>query len=473
MSESRAESNENRPSQLVVVSNRRPFTVKHGPDGPVVERSAGGLVAAVYPLMESTGGAWIAWEGEDVARGREGIDSARTREPGDEHAFCRLVPLRLSAREVQNYYYGFSNRALWPLCHLFIGRSHFDPDQFRDYVRVNQKFADATAKVASRRDRIWIHDYHLALVPDLLRERSGTKLGPIGLFWHIPFPPWDVFRALPWSRQILQGMLGADLVGFHVEDYAENFRKSVRKGLGLEQDGSDILRKDGRRVKVGAFPIGIDAEKIETVAASPQVSRRVQQIRDRLHAEYLVLAVDRLDYSKGILERLQAVERFFERYPKRRGKVVFAQVAVPSRTRVEEYRAIKRSIEEAVGRINGRLTEEGVGADTVPLSLTASGRSHRPLPGGGRCFDHPSSRWDESRRHGVRRESGGGGRRADLERAGGGFRAAPGGVSGQSVRRYRGRRQHRGGLERTRRIATKSHGEDARRRAGARCLRLA
>lgn len=359
MSESRAESDENRPSQLVVVSNRRPFTVKRSPDGPVVERSAGGLVAAVYPLMESTGGTWIAWEGEDVAQGREGIDSARTREPGDEHAFCRLVPLRLNAREVQNYYYGFSNRALWPLCHLFIGRSHFDPDQFRDYVRVNEKFADATSEVVSPNDRIWIHDYHLALVPNLLRERSGTELGPMGLFWHIPFPPWDVFRALPWSRQILQGMLGADLVGFHVEDYAEHFRQSVRKGLGLEQDGSDILTKDGRRVKVGAFPIGIDAEKIETVAASPQVSRRVQQIRDRLHAEHLVLAVDRLDYSKGILERLQAVERFFERYPKRRGKVVFAQVAVPSRTRVEEYRAIKRSIEEAVGRINGRLTEEG------------------------------------------------------------------------------------------------------------------
>ncbi len=359
MSESGAKSDENRPSQLVVVSNRRPFTVKDGPDGPVVERSAGGLVAAVYPLMESTGGTWIAWDGEDVARGREGIDSARTREPGDEHSFCHFVPLRLSAREIQNYYYGFSNRALWPLCHLFIGRSHFEPDEFRDYVRVNEKFADATSAVVSRTDRIWIHDYHLALVPDLLREQRRTNLGPVGLFWHIPFPPWDVFRALPWSRQILQGMLGADLVGFHLEDYAENFRQSVRKGLRLEQHGSDILTKDGRRVKVGAFPIGIDAEKIESLAASPQVSRRVQQIRDRLNTEHLVLAVDRLDYSKGIPERLKAVERFFERYPRRRGTVVFAQVAVPSRTRVEEYRAIKRSIEEAVGRINGRFTEEG------------------------------------------------------------------------------------------------------------------
>jgi alpha,alpha-trehalose-phosphate synthase [UDP-forming] len=342
----------------VVVSNRRPFTIKRGPDGPVVERSAGGLVAAVYPLLESTGGTWIAWDGEDVARGREGVDSARTREPADQVSFCQFVPLQLSSREVQNYYYGFSNRALWPLCHLFIGRSHFNPDQFRDYVRVNEKFADATREVVSPNDRIWIHDYHLALVPELLRERSN-KLGPVGLFWHIPFPPWDVFRALPWSRQILQGMLGADLVGFHLEEYADHFRRSVRKGLGLQQEGNDILTKDGRRVKVEGFPIGIDAEKIETLAASPPVHRRANQIRERLGAQLLVLAVDRLDYSKGIPERLRAVERFFERHPERRGKVVFVQVAVPSRTRVEEYRAIKRNIEEAVGRINGRFTEDG------------------------------------------------------------------------------------------------------------------
>ncbi len=351
-------SKERQTSRLVVVSNRRPFTVKRGPDGPIVEKSAGGLVAAVSPLLESMGGTWIAWDGDDVARGREGIDSARTREPAEEVDFCRLVPLRLTQREVSNYYYGFSNRALWPLCHLFIGRSHFDPEQFRDYVRVNEKFAQATHDVASSRDRVWIHDYHLALVPQLLRER-GPRAGKVGLFWHIPFPPWDVFRVLPWSRQILRGMLGADLVGFHLEDYAHHFRRSVRKGLGLQQDGDDILTEDGRRVKVAGFPIGIDAEKIESLANSPPVERKVKQIRDRLGTELLILAVDRLDYSKGILERLQAVERFYERHPERRGKVVFAQIAVPSRARVEEYRAIKRSIEEAVGRINGRFTEDG------------------------------------------------------------------------------------------------------------------
>lgn len=345
-------------SQLVVVSNRRPFTVKTGPKGPIVEKSAGGLVAAVSPLLESMGGTWVAWDGEDVDRGREGVDSARMREPAQDAAFCRLVPVRLTQREVSNYYYGFSNRALWPLCHLFIGRSHFDPDQFRDYQRVNEKFAEVTSEVTSPKDRIWVHDYHLALVPQLLREHS-KKLGRMGLFWHIPFPPWDVFRALPWSRQILRGMLGADLVGFHLEAYAEHFRRSVQKGLGLQQDGDDILTEDGRRVKVAGFPIGIDVEKIETLASSSAVERKAKQIRERVGAEHLVLAVDRLDYSKGILERLRAVERFYERHPERRGNVVFAQVAVPSRARVEEYRAIKRSIEEAVGRINGRFTEDG------------------------------------------------------------------------------------------------------------------
>ena len=363
-------SKERQTSRLVVVSNRRPFTVKRGPDEPIVEKSAGGLVAAVSPLLESMGGTWIAWDGDDVARGREGLDSARTREPAEEVAFCRLVPLRLTQREVSNYYYGFSNRALWPLCHLFIGRSHFDPEQFRDYVRVNEKFAHATHDVASPRDRIWIHDYHLALVPQLLCER-GPRFGKVGLFWHIPFPPWDVFRALPWSRQILRGMLGADLVGFHLEDYAHHFRRSVQKGLGLQLDGEDILTEDGRRVKVAGFPIGIDAEKIESLATSPPVERKVKQMRDRLGTQLLILAVDRLDYSKGILERLRALERFYERHPERRGKVVFVQIAVPSRARVEEYRAIKRSIEEAVGRINGRFTEDG----WVPISYL-----YRSLP---------------------------------------------------------------------------------------------
>jgi trehalose 6-phosphate synthase len=340
---------------LVVVSNRRPFTVKKGPDGPVVEKSAGGLVAAVSPLLESMGGTWVAWDGEDAVRGREGTDSARTREPG---AFCNFVPVRLSAREITNYYNGFSNRALWPLCHLFIGRAYFDDEHFREYARVNQRFANATAEVVSSNDRIWIHDYHLAMVPHLLRQRS-SELGSVGFFWHIPFPPWDVFRTLPWKREILQGMLGADLVGFHLEEYAAHFRESVRRCLGLEQDGKAILTPDGRRVKIDAFPIGIDTEKIETVATSTPVNRRARQIRERYGAEYLILAVDRLDYSKGILERLRALERFFEKHPSRRGQVVMVQIAVPSRTRVEEYRNIKRSIEEAVGRINGRFTEWG------------------------------------------------------------------------------------------------------------------
>jgi trehalose-6-phosphate synthase len=166
-------------------------------------------------------------------------------------------------------------------------------------------------------------------------------------------------------------MLGADLVGFHLEDYAHHFRRSVQKGLGLQLDGDDILTEDGRRVKVAGFPIGIDAEKIESLANSPPVERKVKQIRDRLGAQLLILAVDRLDYSKGILERLRALERFYERHPERRGKVVFVQIAVPSRARVEEYRAIKRSIEEAVGRINGRFTEDG----WVPISYL-----YRSLP---------------------------------------------------------------------------------------------
>ena len=202
-------------------------------------------------------------------------------------------------------------------------------------------------------------------------------------------------------------MLGADLVGFHLEDYAHHFRRSVQKGLGLQLDGDDILTEDGRRVKVAGFPIGIDAEKIESLANSPPVERKVKQIRDRLGTELLILAVDRLDYSKGILERLRAVERFYERHPERRGKVVFAQIAVPSRARVEEYRAIKRSIEEAVGRINGRFNRRRLGADTLPLPVTAAEFADRALPGGRRGHGDAAPGWNESGCDGVRGEPGG------------------------------------------------------------------
>ena len=343
-------------AQLIVVSNRRPFTMKQGPKGPLMEKSAGGLVAAVYPLFESIGGTWVAWDGDVTARGREGTDSARTLVPAGASS-CRHVPVQLSSREVSRYYYGFANRALWPLSHLFIGRCHFDPQYYREYERVNSKFARTTQEVASAGDRIWVHDYHLALVPQFLRERDKS-LGPIGFFWHIPFPPWDVFRVLPWRRQILEGILGADIVGFHLEEYAAHFREAVRRCLGLRQERTDIITDDGRRVAVAGFPIGIDVRKIESLASSKPVVRRANQLRERRVKRPLVLSVDRLDYSKGILDRLTAVELFLERFPEWRGKVDFEQLAVPSRTRVDEYRAIKRHVEEAVGRINGRFGGE-------------------------------------------------------------------------------------------------------------------
>lgn len=345
-------------SDLVVVSNRRPFSIKKGPKGPLIEKSAGGLVAAVAPLMESSGGTWIAWDGVDAAHGLEGAEATRTLSSEAEGSFCDFVPVSLTAKEIQRYYYGFSNRALWPLAHLFITKSHFDGDHYQEYVRVNQKFAQATAGASRPGDRIWVHDYHLTLVPDLLRK-ANPKLGPIGFFWHIPFPPWDVFRVLPWKREILQGMIGADLIGFHLEDYADHFRESARRCLRVEQDGSDLVSEDGRRIRIGGFPIGIDVTKIETIAAGDRVDSLVRKKRERQKDRKVILSVDRLDYSKGILERLAAIERFFELYPERRRAVEFIQIAVPSRTRVEEYRAVKRHIEEAVGRINGRYTDEG------------------------------------------------------------------------------------------------------------------
>jgi alpha,alpha-trehalose-phosphate synthase [UDP-forming] len=339
--------------RLVLVSNREPYVRKRGPDGKgFFERTTGGLVTALDPVMRRCGGVWLAWDpgGDPKAQHRFEVP-----ERGPTFTL-RQVPL--TSREVRRYYFGFANRALWPLCHYFIDRCHFDEAEWHDYVAVNERFADATAAECEPGDLIWVHDYHFCLLPKMIRERRPKGL--IAYFLHIPFPADEVFHIIPWRAQILEGLLGADLVGMHTSRYVADFLACCERLLGARVDYEEgLVHWQGRRVKVAAFPIGIDVDEFERIAASPEVEKKVAKVQRGLRSEISVLGVDRLDYSKGIPQRLFALERFLERYPEYHGRFAFVQVAVPSRTRVDEYRNLKRSIDEMVGRINGRFSDSG------------------------------------------------------------------------------------------------------------------
>jgi trehalose 6-phosphate synthase/phosphatase len=254
----------------------------------------------------------------------------------------------LSARDVAAYYGGFSNRTIWPLFHYFVGHTQIDADTWRIYERVNERFARLASETGGPSDLVWIHDYQLLRAPYHLRALGDHR--PLAFFLHIPFPAYDVFRILPWARPVLRGMLAADLIGVHVPEYADHLLTCAERLLGCEVDrAAGVVEFEGRRVAVQAHAIGIDADRMEALATRAEPEEEVA----------LVVGIDRLDYTKGVHERLLAVERFFDRYPAFRRRVSFTQLLVPSRERVAEYQALKREIDETVGRINGRFSEAG------------------------------------------------------------------------------------------------------------------
>jgi trehalose 6-phosphate synthase/phosphatase len=332
-------------ARLLLVSNRLPVTVKAEKDSVSVVRSAGGLATGLSRPHERSGGMWIGWPG-DVSRLTEG----QRAQVEQQLAELRCVPLYLSASEVSRFYEGYSNRVLWPLCHYMLDRV---PRQDRDwdaYRKANERFADLAAKHYQPGDTIWVHDYQLMLVPGMLRQRLPNAR--IGYFHHIPFPSSEIFSTLPRRLELLKGLLGADLIGFHAVSYVRHFSGTLLRHLGLDTD-IDRIRYQGREVRVGAFPMGIDAASFENLAREPAVLEEVKVLHERAHGDRLLVGIDRLDYTKGIPRRLLAVQRVLERDPSLRGKLRFIQVAVPSRTQVEAYAEYRETVNELVGRING------------------------------------------------------------------------------------------------------------------------
>jgi trehalose 6-phosphate synthase/phosphatase len=331
--------------RLLIASNRLPLTIHAAETGVRLAAADGGLATGLGSWHARSDGLWFGWPG-DMSQ----LNAAQRADVDGVLRAQRVVPVHLSRDEIDRYYHGFSNRILWPLFHYLIDRMPVDPAGWDAYVGVNQRFADAMAAEYRSGDRIWLHDYQLMLLPAMLRERLPQAR--IGFFLHIPFPSSEVFRILPWRREILTGLLGADLVGFHAFAYLRHFVASLLHVDGIEAD-IDRVRTDDRDVKLGVFPMGIDAAALAERARDPEVLARVEAIRREAGGRRIVLGVDRLDYTKGIPRRLQAMERLFQRCPELRDEVRFIQVAVPSRGEVDSYRRFRREVEERVGRLNG------------------------------------------------------------------------------------------------------------------------
>jgi trehalose 6-phosphate synthase/phosphatase len=330
-------------ARLLIVSNRLPVTVRASHGGVAVERSTGGLATGMKGPHEQLGGLWIGWPGplDGVpAEARAGVDQRL--------ADLRLAPVALTADEIARYYEGYSNSVLWPLFHYSIARLPQEVRDFDAYEAVNARFADAVAERWQPGDLVWVHDYQLMLVPQLLRERIPEAR--IGFFLHIPFPSSEIFRLLPQRERLIEGLLGADLVGFHTATFVRHFASSVLRLVGCTTQ-VDRIRWHGREVRLGVFPMGVDAARFAELAGSAEV--RALMEGHRAGGERLLLGVDRLDYTKGISRRLLAFDRLLRDRPELRGRVRLVQVAVPSRENVEAYADLRTEVDALVGRIHG------------------------------------------------------------------------------------------------------------------------
>jgi trehalose 6-phosphate synthase/phosphatase len=332
--------------RLLIVSNRLPVTVRVVDGSASVRRSVGGLATGLQGPHERSGGLWIGWPGSV-----EGLDAPGRAEVDRQLADLRTVPLALDAREVAIFYEHIANGVLWPICHDRVDQLPLSVDGWDVYERANARYADAVAAHYRPGDMIWVHDYHLMRVPALLRERIPEAR--IGFFLHIPFPNPEIFFTLPTRRWLVEGMLGADLIGFHTRRYHGHFRAVLRRLFAIESDPRGIVRWKDRDVRLGVFPMSIDAADFARRAGAPEVVERVAEYRHP--NERLLVGIDRLDYTKGIPRRLLALERLLTLHPEWRERVRLIQVAVPSRDGVGAYRRFRREVESAVGRINGEF----------------------------------------------------------------------------------------------------------------------
>ena len=350
-------------SRLIIISNRLPVTVSKNGDGFDYKHSVGGVATGIASLDKPAERLWLGWPGlasdglshEDKQTIAQGL-----LEYGSSPGF-------LSEQDIEDFYLGFSNKTIWPLFHYFTRFTNFEESYWDAYKKVNEQFCEAVVQQAQPGDQIWIHDYQLMLLPLMIREKLPQV--QIGFFLHIPFPSFELIRLLPWRVELLEGLLGADLIGFHEYDYVRHFLSSVYRIAGYEPHFNELMVRD-RLVEVDAFPMGIDYDKFASSSSQPAVRKEIDKFKN-LNDVRVIISVDRLDYTKGILNRLEAYDAFLSQYPQYQGKVTLVVVAVPSRADVDVYEKLRKDIERTVGRINGQYGT----LDWTPISYM-----YRSLP---------------------------------------------------------------------------------------------
>jgi trehalose 6-phosphate synthase len=370
---SRRPSSNRRRERLIVVSHRAPVEVERTEDGFDTRRTIGGLATALDDVLRERSGTWIAWAG---------LEAPDVLRPATTGLSYPIRCAQLSETDIDDYYGGFANQVLWPLCHVFPERCRFERTFWPAYRDVNAHFASLVQAEANPGDVVWVNDFHLCLVPAALRALDvGVR---VGMFWHIPFPPPAVFGICPWRADLLAGLLGADLVAFQTDADVRNFLACAREFLGLTIDeGLPRVRLGGRDILVGSLPVGVDVERLRQEAAASTAVDEARTLRETLGTEAMLLAVDRLDYTKGILERLLGFERFLEINPDWQGRVSLVQITAPSRFRIRQYRTMKQTIDQTVGRIIGRFTAHG----RSPLTYLYTSFDHEHLAGYYRAAD--------------------------------------------------------------------------------------
>ena len=344
-------------SKTIILSNRLPLQVSVESGKLEITPSVGGLATGLKSFHKDGNSIWIGWSGLTEDEIPENLKEEVIKKAREE----ACIAVNLTADEIEGFYYGFSNRGIWPLFHYFMEFTEWDTNQWETYQNVNRKYALAILEHYEEGDVIWVHDYQLLLVPNMIREQQPNAT--IGFFNHIPFPSYEVFRTMPWREEILKGMLGADLIGFHTYDYERHFLSSVRRILRLQVD-FNIINLPERIVKVDSFPMGIDYDKFEKAALKnnalkaekkSDLQQKLDQHQQSAPGAKLILSIDRLDYTKGIANRIRAFEYFLEKYPQYIEKVRLVMLAVPSRSGVPQYQLLKKEIDELVGRINGKF----------------------------------------------------------------------------------------------------------------------
>ncbi|HKL02405.1 MAG TPA: bifunctional alpha,alpha-trehalose-phosphate synthase (UDP-forming)/trehalose-phosphatase, partial [Cryomorphaceae bacterium] len=332
--------------KTIIVSNRLPVRIEREEgDKLSYQASEGGLATGLGSIYKEGNNIWIGWPGASFEKTelKEEVKQGLSKES--------MRPVFLTEKEIEEFYLGFSNQTLWPTCHYFVQYIDYGQHNWESYKRVNKKFADTIIENLEEGDLVWVHDYQLLLVPQMLRECMPNIT--IGFFQHIPFPSYEVFRTLPWRRELLEGILGSDYIAFHTYDDMRHFLSSAHRLAGLPYEGSQIQLED-RMVSVDSLPMGIDYEKYAQNAAHEQAIERETRYRKALGSQRLILSMDRLDYSKGIPRRLESFDAFLEKYPEYIEKVSLLLIVVPSRDEVPNYRQLKEQVDELVGKINSK-----------------------------------------------------------------------------------------------------------------------